>query len=107
MRPTVLTLHVNIALRGRPFHLLLILQVFQELRLRAPDLLPLRMLDFGAGPGTATWAAAEVRRATASRAILGISGTRRYGRLLLANACARRPHSRRNSAAKCSAHGLL
>ncbi len=38
-----------------------ILQVFQELRLRAPDLPPRRMLDFGAGPGTATWAAAEVR----------------------------------------------
>ena len=36
-------------------------QVFQELRLRAPDLPPRRMLDFGAGPGTATWAAAEVR----------------------------------------------
>ena len=38
-----------------------IVQVFQELRMRAPDLPPRRMLDFGAGPGTATWAAAEVR----------------------------------------------
>ena len=35
-------------------------KVFRELRLRAPDLLPRRMLDFGAGPGTALWAATEV-----------------------------------------------
>ena len=32
----------------------------QELQARAPDLQPGRMLDFGAGPGTAVWAAAAV-----------------------------------------------
>ena len=45
---------------GSHFGTLCIVQVFRELRLRAPDLLPRRMLDFGAGPGTATWAASEV-----------------------------------------------
>ena len=36
-------------------------QVMEELRLRLPGFAPARMLDFGAGPGTATWAAVAVR----------------------------------------------
>ena len=36
-------------------------RVFDELRQRLPDLAPRSMLDFGAGPGTAVWAAREAR----------------------------------------------
>lgn len=32
----------------------------EELRVRLPDFRPSRMLDFGAGPGTAIWAATSV-----------------------------------------------
>lgn len=38
-------------------------QVMEELRLRRPGFQPTRMLDFGAGPGTATWAATQVQMA--------------------------------------------
>lgn len=34
-------------------------RVLDELRLRLPDFAPASMLDFGAGPGTAVWAARE------------------------------------------------
>ena len=36
-------------------------RVLDELRLRLPDFTPRSMLDFGAGPGTAIWAAREAR----------------------------------------------
>ena len=36
-------------------------RVLDELRLRLPDFAPASMLDFGAGPGTAIWAAREAR----------------------------------------------
>ncbi len=36
-------------------------RVLDELRLRLPDFAPRSMLDFGAGPGTAIWAAREAR----------------------------------------------
>lgn len=38
-----------------------IAKVLHELRTCLPDFVPASMLDFGAGPGTATWAAREVR----------------------------------------------
>ena len=37
-----------------------LVKVFEELRLRVPQLRPRRMLDFGSGPGTAIWAACQV-----------------------------------------------
>ena len=37
-----------------------LVKVFEELRLRLPELQPRRMLDFGSGPGTAIWAACQV-----------------------------------------------
>lgn len=37
-----------------------IVRVFDELKSRLPDFKPKSMLDFGAGPGTAIWAAQEV-----------------------------------------------
>ena len=37
-------------------------RVFDELHLHLPDFAPTTMLDFGSGPGTAIWAAREVRR---------------------------------------------
>jgi hypothetical protein len=36
-------------------------RVFQELRVRSPGFVPTSILDFGSGPGTAIWAAQEVR----------------------------------------------
>jgi ribosomal protein RSM22 (predicted rRNA methylase) len=45
-------------------------RVFNELHMRLPGFRPATMLDFGSGPGTAIWAAAEVRR------FLGFSGRR-------------------------------
>ena len=36
-------------------------RVFDELALRLPNFNPDSMLDFGAGPGTAIWAASDVR----------------------------------------------
>lgn len=36
-------------------------RVFRELERRLPDFQPRSLLDFGAGPGTASWAAQEVR----------------------------------------------
>ena len=39
------------------------MQVMEELRLRRPGFQPTRMLDFGAGPGTAIWAATQVQTA--------------------------------------------
>lgn len=35
-------------------------RVFSELRVRLPHFSPTSMLDFGAGPGTAIWAASDV-----------------------------------------------
>ena len=35
-------------------------RVFDELELRLPDFQPISLLDFGAGPGTAIWAALDV-----------------------------------------------
>ena len=35
-------------------------RVFDELELRLPDFQPKSLLDFGAGPGTAIWAALDV-----------------------------------------------
>lgn len=37
-----------------------IVRVFDELKSRLPNFKPRNMLDFGAGPGTAVWAAQEV-----------------------------------------------
>lgn len=37
------------------------LRIFRELSVRLPDFQPKTLLDFGAGPGTAAWAAQEVR----------------------------------------------
>lgn len=37
-----------------------IFRVLKELQIRQPRFQPLTMLDFGAGPGTATWAAMQV-----------------------------------------------
>lgn len=35
-------------------------RIFDEIDLRLPDFEPVSMLDFGAGPGTAIWAATDV-----------------------------------------------
>ena len=42
-----------------------LVKVFEELRLRVPELQPRRMLDFGSGPGSAIWAACQASPATA------------------------------------------
>ena len=39
-----------------------VLTVLQELRMRLPAFQPASLLDFGAGPGTAIWAAQQVSR---------------------------------------------
>ncbi len=51
---------VAYALSRMPATFAAVASVFEEVRARAPGFSPDRLLDIGAGPGTATWAAAEV-----------------------------------------------
>ena len=51
---------VAYALSRMPATYAAVVTVLEELRARAPEFAPDRLLDAGAGPGTATWAAAEV-----------------------------------------------
>lgn len=51
---------VAYALSRMPATFAAVASVFEEVRARAPGFAPDRLLDIGAGPGTATWAAAEV-----------------------------------------------
>lgn len=48
------------ALSRMPATFAAVASVFEEVRARAPGFAPERLLDMGAGPGTATWAAAEI-----------------------------------------------
>jgi ribosomal protein RSM22 (predicted rRNA methylase) len=51
---------VAYALSRMPATFAAVASVFEEVRARAPGFSPDRLLDIGTGPGTATWAAAEV-----------------------------------------------
>lgn len=46
-------------------------RVFRELGVRQSAFKPASLLDVGAGPGTATWAAQEVRSSQTSRGVVG------------------------------------
>lgn len=45
-------------------------RVLDEIDVRVPDFQPRSMLDFGAGPGTAIWAASEVHISQDARTLL-------------------------------------
>ena len=53
-----------------------IAKVLHELRTCLPDFVPASMLDFGAGPGTATWAAREVRPHGSGYGVWGLKDPR-------------------------------